>query len=247
MLSQQTERRYVRVVKETDLKSVGLRPRRDITMGQSYVCVLVFLVVFCGFMLCSNGLQFIVGGKDGWGLNPSENYNRWAERLRFQVNDTLLFNYKKGSDSVVVVSKDNYNQCNTANPKAKLDDGNSVFKFDRSGPFFFISGNKSSCNHGQKLIVVVLAIRNKHSSPSPSPAATPPPSPAPRVEAPAPAPVGSPTDSPAPGSVDVVPSNSTPAGHPRHRSFAAAAWSPSVMLVSIVSVVISVYLGGFLY
>ncbi|GFP79669.1 early nodulin-like protein 1 [Phtheirospermum japonicum] len=200
-------------------------------MGRSYVSLVLF-VLFSGFIFCSHGLQFIVGGKDGWGLNPSENYNRWAERLRFQVNDTLLFNYKKGSDSVVVVSKDDYNHCNTSNPNAKLEDGKSVYKFNRSGPFFFISGNKSSCDHGQKLIVVVLAVRNK-------PPAAPP--------SPAPAPAGSPADAPAPESGYVPSGNSTPAAHPPRRSFAAAAWSPSVMLVSTVSVVMSVCLGGFLY
>ncbi|XP_059625380.1 early nodulin-like protein 18 [Cornus florida] len=46
-----------------------------------------------------------------------------------------------------------------------MDDGDSVFKFDRSGPFFFISGNKENCQKGQKLIVVVLAVRNHHKSP----------------------------------------------------------------------------------
>lgn len=34
--------------------------------------------------------KFNVGGKNGlWVVKPSENYNHWAERMRFQVNDTL--------------------------------------------------------------------------------------------------------------------------------------------------------------
>lgn len=37
----------------------------------------------------SQAYKFIVGGKDGWVLSPSENFNHWAERHRFQVNDTL--------------------------------------------------------------------------------------------------------------------------------------------------------------
>uniref|UniRef100_A0A3Q7J606 Phytocyanin domain-containing protein n=1 Tax=Solanum lycopersicum TaxID=4081 RepID=A0A3Q7J606_SOLLC len=124
--------------------------------------------------------QFYVGGRAGWVPNPSENYNNWAERMRFQVNDTLVFKYKKGSNSVLVVNKDDYDKCNTNNPIMKMDDGNSIFKFDHSGPFFFISGNKNDCQNGsQKLITVVLAIRPPPpSTPATSPATSPSVSPA---------------------------------------------------------------------
>jgi len=33
--------------------------------------------------------QYDVGGRDGWVAKPSEDYNHWAQRNRFQVNDTL--------------------------------------------------------------------------------------------------------------------------------------------------------------
>lgn len=33
--------------------------------------------------------EFHVGDKDGWVVKPSEDYNHWAQRNRFQVNDTL--------------------------------------------------------------------------------------------------------------------------------------------------------------
>ncbi|PIN18345.1 hypothetical protein CDL12_09005 [Handroanthus impetiginosus] len=226
-------------------------------INQSY---LFLILVFLSAVMCSShAYQFIVGGKDGWVLNPSENYNHWAERLRFQVNDTLLFKYKRESDSVLVVSKDNYDNCNTKRPILRLDDGKSVFKFERSGPFFFISGNKSNCINGQKLIIVVLAVRNRPSSPwspppnAPSPAAPPngsSPSPAPQGEALTPASYPSP-----PATVHGPSTNSTPGsntaadgGHPPpppHRSFAApAACINSFILVSTVSFVSSVCLGG---
>ncbi|KAL7087639.1 hypothetical protein ACP275_13G079900 [Erythranthe tilingii] len=204
----------------------------------------LFLVFFSALITCSSHAhQLIVGGKNGWVVNPSENYNHWAERLRFQVNDTLLFKYKKESDSVVVVnSKADYDNCNTGNPKLKLDDGNSVYKFDRSGPVFFISGNKSNCAAGQKLIIVVMAVRNHRSPPkAPSPAPTPAPSPA-----------LPPAEGPAPETSDGPSANSTPADvggeapHPHRRSLAAPAWNPSVALVLTVSLVLSVCGGGFI-
>lgn len=87
------------------------------------------------------------------------------------------FKYNKGSDSVLVVNNQDYYSCNTNNPILKLDGGNSIFKFDRSGPFFFISGNVENCQKGEKLIVVVLSPnhnRKQHGpSSSPSPADSP--------------------------------------------------------------------------
>ncbi|XP_059669431.1 early nodulin-like protein 2 [Cornus florida] len=59
-----------------------------------------------------------------------------------------FFKYKNGSDFVLVVKKDDYDKCNTEKLIMKMDDGDSVFKFDRSGPFFFISGNKDNCQKG---------------------------------------------------------------------------------------------------
>ncbi|XAR55525.1 hypothetical protein NMG60_11035619 [Bertholletia excelsa] len=160
---------------------------------------LYFLLVVVTCLLCSSeAYNFYVGGKDGWVLKPSEKYSHWAERNRFQVNDSLIFKYKKGSDSVLVVNQEDYNNCNKAKPIQALSDGNSVFKFHASGPFFFISGEGDKCEKGQKLIVVVLAVRHHHtrkapaSSPSPSPyAAMSPenstPNNSPDSEAPAPA------------------------------------------------------------
>ncbi|KAL6196531.1 hypothetical protein ACLB2K_032146 [Fragaria x ananassa] len=133
------------------------------------------------------GYKFYVGGRDGWVLKPSESYNHWAERNRFQVNDTLYFKYNKGSDSVLVVNKDNFFNCNTSNPIQKLDEGNSEFKFDRSGPFYFISGQDGNCANGQKLIIIVLAVRHRQTSPSAAP---------PQGSAPAPAPATAPSSSP---------------------------------------------------
>ncbi|KAL6570619.1 hypothetical protein OROGR_000169 [Orobanche gracilis] len=219
---------------------------------QSYGCM-VILVLFSGLTFSSNSseaLRFSVGGKCGWRLNPYENYNHWAARMRFQVNDTLLFKYKKGSDSVLLVNREDYHTCNTGRPKSKLDDGHSVFKLDRSGPFFFISGNKSRCMDGEKLIIVVLAVRTKHSSPPPPPPEAPcpitaPPSPAPGTDT-------SPSETPADQETIHGPSGSStprdenPEEHQPRRSYAVASWSSSVLLGSAVSVVISACLGGFI-
>ncbi|TMW85066.1 hypothetical protein EJD97_023850 [Solanum chilense] len=167
--------------------------------------------------------QFYVGGRAGWVPNPSENYNNWAERMRFQVNDTLVFKYKKGSNSVLVVNKDDYDKCNTNNPIMKMDDGNSIFKFDHSGPFFFISGNKNDCQNGsQKLITVVLAIR-------------PPPPPSTPGVSPATSPATSPSVSPATSPVSQTPTSS-PATSPAISPATSPATSPSTSPITSPSI-----------
>lgn len=52
-------------------------------------CFCFFLAVFFAGLARSQGNKFDVGGKDGWVVDPSESYIHWAERTRFQVNDTI--------------------------------------------------------------------------------------------------------------------------------------------------------------
>ncbi|KAI8557804.1 hypothetical protein RHMOL_Rhmol04G0038700 [Rhododendron molle] len=188
-------------------------------MGSTTWLRMVLLVLFTGLMGSLQAYEFKVGGNQGWVLNPSENYNQWSARMRFQVNDTIFFKYNKGADSVLVVNKQDYDTCNTQNPITKMDGGDSVFKFDRSGPFYFISGNKDNCDKGQKLPVVVMAVRNLK---KPTPPPTPPPvaqtpatsptqaSPPAKSPATAPYPAGkTPATSPTPGSSTGSPSPAT--------------------------------------
>lgn len=136
--------------------------------------VSIVAVVFLGFLSSSTEASnnILVGGKMGWVSNPSENYTSWASRNRFNIADTLIFKYNKGQDSVLVVSEDDYDSCNTASPMKSMNDGESKFTFDRSGPFYFISGNQGSCQKGEKLYLVVITPKVS-SPPTPSPPAAP--------------------------------------------------------------------------
>ncbi|KAJ0251565.1 ENODL3 [Hirschfeldia incana] len=140
--------------------------------------LMIVMLMSSGFAIgFSNGYKFYVGGRDGWVLTPPEDYSHWSYRNRFQVNDTLYFKYPKGKDSVLEVSEEEFNTCNTTHPITSLSDGESLFVLSRSGPFFFISGNSENCLKGQKLPVKVMsAAHHGHSprqpSPSPSPSPT---------------------------------------------------------------------------
>ncbi|CAI9295102.1 unnamed protein product [Lactuca saligna] len=130
----------------------------------------LFFTFFFALLSFSNAYTFTVGGRDGWTLHPSESYNQFSGRLRFVVNDNLHFKYDAASDSVLEVSKGDYDNCNTNNPITTLTGGDSFFTLNRSGPFYFISGNRSHCNEGQKLEVVVISPKT-----NPSHSAAPPP------------------------------------------------------------------------
>nr|ACG42745.1 early nodulin 20 precursor [Zea mays] len=130
---------------------------------------------------CAAGRDFYVGGRAGWAPNPAEPFNAWAERNRFQVNDTLVFRYSKDADAVLLVSQGHYDACNAAQPAQRLDGGDSRFVFDHSGPYYFISPDAARCRAGERLVVVVLAVRGDGDgdgtpSSSPPPVATPAPS-----------------------------------------------------------------------
>ena len=168
------------------------------------VCLLVIINTVCA-------REFVVGGSKGWTV-PSDDqlYDQWAEKSRFQISDSLrkfivnllcsiwyidlydgiilmvksnaVFIYQPNQDSVLQVTRDAYDSCNTDEPTAKFTDGHTSFNLDRSGPYYFISGNKDNCHKNQKLVIIVMADRSNTktkatSSPPPSPSVESSPSP----------------------------------------------------------------------
>lgn len=136
---------------------------------------------------------------------------------------------------MLVVNKEDYEKCNTKNPIGSFSDGFSVFKLDRSGPFLFISGIQEKCEKGEKLIVVVLAVRGSHGSPiSPSPASG---------EPPAQTPISVPSGSPGEGSAPAPsPRSSSASGSPPLFSFTT---SSGFSLGVVMALVFGCFVGPF--
>ncbi|GMH05826.1 hypothetical protein Nepgr_007666 [Nepenthes gracilis] len=115
------------------------------------------LLFVSSIAVCASGFQFEVGGDRGW-VKPSgdenETYNEWAEQKRFHIGDSVYFKYQK--DSVLEVTRDDYENCIKSNPIARFEDGNTLVKLDRSGFFYFISGEPGHCESGQKIIIRVM-------------------------------------------------------------------------------------------
>ncbi|XP_077253970.1 early nodulin-like protein 9 [Tasmannia lanceolata] len=138
------------------------------------------LLVLLMILYRAGATEFQVGNTNGWTVPTDTNamsYNKWAEMKRFQIGDSLLFVYKPDKDSVLQVNKEDYKNCNTKAPIASFNDGHTSFKFNQSGPSYFISGVEGNCQKNEKLVVVVLADRSNSSSNSAQPSYASPPSP----------------------------------------------------------------------
>lgn len=54
------------------------------------------------------------------------------------------------------VGEEDYNDCNATQPTFFSNNGDTVFKLNHSGTFYFISGASGHCENGQKMIVRVM-------------------------------------------------------------------------------------------
>ncbi|CAH8254976.1 unnamed protein product [Arabidopsis lyrata] len=138
-------------------------------MGVQKIVLLSIFVMFNVFSLVSC-TEFEAGGENGWTIpqssNQSDMFNQWASKNRFKVGDTIRFKYKK--DSVLVVTEDEYKKCQTTKPKLYSNHDDTVFKLDRPGLFYFISGVSGHCEKGQKMIIKVMEVESPPQSPPPS-------------------------------------------------------------------------------
>ncbi|XP_010536973.1 PREDICTED: early nodulin-like protein 3 [Tarenaya hassleriana] len=126
--------------------------------GPEMPSLMVLLVLFFGSL--SEARDILVGGKpNSWKAPNSadQTLNRWAERTRFKVGDTLLWKYQAERDSVMQVEEEDYERCERSKPIRGYKDGKTKIELKRSGAYYFISGEKGRCKKGEKLVVVVLA------------------------------------------------------------------------------------------
>ncbi|EFH59400.1 hypothetical protein ARALYDRAFT_479364 [Arabidopsis lyrata subsp. lyrata] len=139
-------------------------------MDSSKKIILVTFIVSFYMFSCVSSTEFEVGGEDGWIVPKSKTlgdaFNQWASDNRFKVGDTLRFKYTK--DSVLVVSEEEYKKCKATKPQLYSNNEDTVFKLDRPGLFYFISGVSGHCEKGQKMIVKVMETESSTESPPPS-------------------------------------------------------------------------------
>nr|QWC93368.1 chloroplast early nodulin-like protein [Lilium davidii var. unicolor] len=93
-----------------------------------------------------------VGGPAGWVVHGKDTkYPTWSTKIYHAGHDTLLFLYKKNTDSVLQVTQADYIKCNTKHPIARYNSGADAIKLTTVGDFYFISGTPNHCRLGQKM------------------------------------------------------------------------------------------------
>lgn len=77
----------------------------------------------------------------------------------YGVMDHLTdFQYARGSDSVLMVSKEDYKTCNVNNPMASWTEGPHEFHLQGHSIVYFISGELGHCQAGQKVAIETFNI-----------------------------------------------------------------------------------------
>ncbi|XP_022870792.1 early nodulin-like protein 3 [Olea europaea var. sylvestris] len=127
---------------------------------------IIFLFSTVVFSLCvrSEAREFVIDGESNlWVVPFSINeFNKWAEKTRFQFRDSLVLKYDSKTKSMLEVTEEDYEICNNANPIKSHHDGETTISLEKSSLFFFISGAEEHCYNGQKLEVMVIS--DKHGS-----------------------------------------------------------------------------------
>ncbi|ESW32132.1 hypothetical protein PHAVU_002G295800 [Phaseolus vulgaris] len=103
---------------------------------------------------CKN--VYVVGDKLGWNI-PSQTgfFDDWAKNKTFVVGDELLFQYHPGLNTVVMVDKEDYENCATMRIIRSFINGNSPVVLDKPGDNYFFSSIGKHCENGVKLHIVV--------------------------------------------------------------------------------------------
>ncbi|KAI5019920.1 hypothetical protein ZWY2020_044808 [Hordeum vulgare] len=171
---------------------------RPLLLPCSLVAVLV-LALAAG----SEARDHVVGGgaNGAWKVPPPaqhEALNEWAQKTRFHVGDNLVFKFDAAADSVLEVTRADYDRCNTASPIATYKASAATVPLPPKGERFrhFISGAPGNCQKGERVIVLVMSEnhgRRVVPPAAPAPAHSPSSSSEGLVEAPAHAPAPAPT------------------------------------------------------
>ncbi|KAM1508275.1 uclacyanin-3-like [Malus sylvestris] len=174
-------------------------------------------------------VTWTVGNNSGWTVLPPGSYQTWAANKTFVVGDTLVFNYSNGTHDVAVVTKANYDSCNTSSTLALFTNPPTRITLNSTGENFFICTFTGHCAGGQKLAINVTS--GSTTATPPSSTATPPSSSATPPGSSANPPPGSPTSPNTPSSP--TPEGSAPPPPNTAASLGAAGLSATFLSIAL--------------
>ncbi|CAA6659132.1 unnamed protein product [Spirodela intermedia] len=101
--------------------------------GKALIVILVLLSSVGSLSVA--GVDYEVGDDEGWKVPSSGDpqfYNQWASKNRFRVGDAVVFKYRK--DSVMVVTEEDYGNCNSSHPILFDNGGEQKWSWIAQGP-----------------------------------------------------------------------------------------------------------------
>ncbi|RLN04594.1 blue copper protein-like [Panicum miliaceum] len=126
---------------------------------------LIALLVAVSCAAAASAVTFTVGDTQGWNLGVD--YDTWARGKNFSVGDTLVFNFPTGTHDVLVVSKSDYDGCNTGSAMNTIQTSPATVTLTSADNQYYICGISTHCSSGGMKLAVNVG-SGSGGSPSPS-------------------------------------------------------------------------------
>ncbi|KAL6274847.1 hypothetical protein ACE6H2_025539 [Prunus campanulata] len=140
----------------------------NIIVNNAMLLVIAAVAASVMMLPTAEAALYTVGDDLGWTIPPggAATYAAWAAKHSFVVKDILVFNFSAGEDDLAVVTKEDFDACNTTDPLYEFQEPVTL-QFLASDTFYFTSTLAGHCSKGQKLAVYFAP--SSTDSPSPSP------------------------------------------------------------------------------
>ncbi|KAJ6912931.1 cucumber peeling cupredoxin-like [Populus alba x Populus x berolinensis] len=117
---------------------------------------IVFLIIAVALLEgATSETTYKVGDDDGWRVPQNKSYyESWAGDQKFEVGDSLEFNWTDTHDVLEVTTKTDYDACVITNGTPNNTNPVTI-KLTKNGTFYYICTIGKHCVSGQKVTIVV--------------------------------------------------------------------------------------------
>ncbi|KAL6144040.1 hypothetical protein ACLB2K_054735 [Fragaria x ananassa] len=125
-------------------------------MKLNHVIVVLVIALAAAMLHGTEAKKYQVGGDLGWTVPPggASTYASWASKHTLKVDkDTLVFDFKAGENDLTIVTKENYDSCNTKDPLYQFKSPGVVVGASTPGTFYLTCSFAGHCHKGQKVAI----------------------------------------------------------------------------------------------
>ncbi|KAL9361625.1 hypothetical protein Peur_044410 [Populus x canadensis] len=117
---------------------------------------IVFLIIAVALLEgATSGTKYEVGDDYGWRVPENRShYENWVRGKKFEVGDSLEFNWTATHNVLEVTTKTEYDACVKTNGNLK-NISPATFDLTENGTYYYICTIGSHCDLGQKVTIVV--------------------------------------------------------------------------------------------